>query len=61
MAGNVAGLEEGLLAEGLPVGGLLAEEFPGSATAGLAASGPDCARAEAKYNNPGISTAVKAS
>jgi hypothetical protein len=55
MAGNVAGLAGGLL-----VGGLLAEEFPGSATAGLAASGPDCARAEAKYNNPGISTAVKA-
>jgi hypothetical protein len=61
MAGNVAGLEEGLLAEGLLVGGVIAEEFPGSATAGLAASDPDCARAEAKYSNPGISTAVKAS
>ena len=56
MAGNVAELAGGLL-----VGGLLAEEFPGSATAGLAASDPDCARAEAKYSNPGISTAVKAS
>jgi hypothetical protein len=61
MAGNVAGLAEGLLAEGLLVGGLLAEEFPGSTRDGLAASDPDCARAEAKYSNPGISTAVKAS
>jgi hypothetical protein len=61
MAGNVAGLAGGLLVGELLVGGLLAEEFPGSATAGLAASEPDCARAEAKYSNPGISTAVKAS
>jgi hypothetical protein len=46
MAGNVAGL---------------AVEVSGSAGAGLAASGADCAWAEAVHSNPGISTAVKAS
>jgi hypothetical protein len=56
MAGNVAGLVGALL-----VWGLLAGELAGSARAGLAASGPDCAWAEAKYSNPGISTAIKAS
>jgi hypothetical protein len=42
------------------VGGL-AEEFVGSVRAGLVASEPDCAWAEAVYSNPGISAAVKAS
>jgi len=51
MAGNVGEL----------VGGLLAGELPGSATAGLAASGADCPWAEAVYNNPGNNTAFKAS
>jgi hypothetical protein len=51
MAGNVAGFAEELL------GG----ELPGSATAGLAGSVPDCAWAEAGYRNPGINTAVKTS
>ena len=51
MLGNVAGLAEELLAG----------ELLGSVTAGLAASGADCAWAEAAYSSPGISTAVNAS
>jgi hypothetical protein len=51
MVGKVAELAGALFAGGLP----------GSAGGGLTASGADCARAEAAYSNPGISTAVKAS
>jgi hypothetical protein len=42
-------------------GELFAGGLPVSAGGGLTASGADCARAEAVYTNPGISTAVKAS